>query len=198
MAPPVTVAPAAPIRTTAELPFAEREPWALLGIDRSRRLAPDAAAAAADDWDGFGYAWLPRLALEWERGRREVLEDVLLLALHSEDDAPALAQDIELAFWLDGDGGAAAAVGPLVVSAPLSVFLAAWLPRLLAERAGTPPRAVVLGLCNPRRTRIARPAVVPAACGLWYAVGSAAAWAEEAGDAAPALFGLTAPAWAQA
>jgi hypothetical protein len=195
VAPSLTAAPAAPIRSTADLPFVERDPWALLGIDRSRGPGQ---GDVDEGWDSFGYAWLPQLALEWEPGRREVLAGVLLLALHSEDDAPALPGDIELAFWLDASGGAAGAERPLVVSAPLSVFLGAWLPRLLAARPHAPPRALVLALCNPQRTRLPRPAVVPAGCALWYAIGSAAAWAEEAGDGGPALFGLTAPAWAQA
>lgn len=115
--------------TIAELPFRERPIHELLHLD-GERAAPD------HDYAGYGWARVPRVWLgedaDAERGR--FVEDALVLALHSPDDAEPLPDDIELELDLP-DG-----TSVLVL---LSQFLATWLPRL--PRA----HAIVLALCNP-------------------------------------------------
>jgi hypothetical protein len=144
------------VGTIAALPFGERPPLALLHLEEGR-AAPD------PDYAGYGWCRVPRVELAGPAGVA-VVEDALLLAVHSCDDGEALPDDIELEFEL---GGAAS------VTVLLSTFLARWLPRLPAE-----PRAIVLVACNPHRARLSRP---PAAAGrpVHYAVGDVESWLDE-------------------
>jgi hypothetical protein len=84
------------------------------------------------------------------------VQDVLLLALHTPDDAPP-SEDIELYFELpDGD--------QVVVDS--SLFFAQWLPRL--PRAS----AIVLALCNPHEATPRVATDVP----VYYALGDVESW----------------------
>jgi hypothetical protein len=122
-----------------DLAFVEREPWDLLGLHPGRALT-DAEHAE------FGWCRLAALRLEDASGAVVRVERPLVLALHSRDDAPPRADDIELEFVLrDADGEYSA-------TAPLSEFLRRRAPPLLAGA-----EAVVLALCNPGGARVARP-----------------------------------------
>lgn len=114
-----------PVTSLTALPFVERDPWELLGLDPGRR-EPD------HDHDAAGH--------------REVLHDVLVLGLHSRDDAEPLADDIELEFVLRDDGETYSAI------TRLSEFLRTRLAGLVGD-AGV----VVLALCNPQAAAVARP-----------------------------------------
>jgi hypothetical protein len=128
-----------PVTSLTALPFVERDPWELLGLDPGRR-EPD------HDHDAAGYTRLPELTLEDAAGHREVLHDVLVLGLHSRDDAEPLADDIELEFVLRDDGETYSAI------TRLSEFLRTRLAGLVGD-AGV----VVLALCNPQAAAVARP-----------------------------------------
>jgi len=162
-----------PIQRIADLPFRERDPLALLHIEDEERAAPE-------DFAGFGYARIPAIHLD-DGGPRppRLVRDALVLGLHSADDGPALADDVELEFWLD-DGASVAAL--------LSVFLADWLPRLRAGEA-----AIVLALCNPHRAALPRPAAA-GATPLYYPTGDVESWLDIADDGARRLR-LAADAW---
>ena len=81
------------------------------------------------------------------------------------DDGAALADDVELEFEL----------GEVRAIAPLSAFLARWLPRLPTTSS------VVLALCNPHHARLPAPA---AAAGrpVWYGRGPVDSWLDHAPD----------------
>jgi hypothetical protein len=133
----------------AELPFAERPVLELLNLDDAARAAPD------PDYAGFGHARIDRVALIGEGGR--VVEDALLVAVHSADDGDALVDDVELEFVL----------GDRSVTVLLSAFLERWLPRLAGDA-----RAIVLVMCNPHRASIRPAAGVP----VHYALGDVESW----------------------
>jgi hypothetical protein len=128
------------IRSIADLPFAEGEPRAVLGI--GDRATIDA------EYTGFGWTRVERIWLADPAGARAV-DDALVLALHAADDGPARADDVLLEFALPGQ--------PITVW--LSAFLARWRPRLPAARA------TVLALCNPHRAVLTAPAGVHHALG---------------------------------
>jgi len=146
-----------PVLTLAELPFAERAAWDLLGLDPQR-------SEVNEDHDTSGYCRLPALSLEDGAGGVQRLRDVLVLALHSRDDAEPLAGDVELEFVLRD--------GPETYSAValLSEFLRARLAGLVGDAS-----AVVLALCNPQAADLPRPAGLGERP-IYYAHGDVTAW----------------------
>jgi len=153
-----------PVQTLAELPFDERAPWDLLGLDPER-------SAVHEDHDTSGYCRLPALLLEdGEGGPQQRLRDVLVLGLHSRDDAEPLAGDVELEFVLrDGEETYSAVV-------LLSEFLRTRLADLVGDAsARTPVGAVVLALCNPQEAEIPRPSGLGDRP-IYYAHGDVTAW----------------------
>jgi hypothetical protein len=155
-------------RSVLELPFARQPLFPLLGFDLERKRE-----VVSLEYTGYGWCRPARLWLHATReGRSVCVEEPLVLALHSADDGPALAGDILLEFALAGQAP---------VAAPLSLFLARWLPRLLGElgeagdAAGAAGRPIVLALCNPHRAELARP---EAAAGrpVHYALGDVDSW----------------------
>jgi hypothetical protein len=132
------------VTTLADLPFVERDPWPLLGLDPERR-EPDR------DHDEYGWCRLPELRLEDSAGRIIKVERALVLALHTREHPEPLDGDLELEFVLhDDDGSEYSAV------ARRSEFLRRRITPLLDPR----PAAVVLALCNPLRTPLPHPAVL--------------------------------------
>jgi len=158
------------IGSIAELPFVERPAREVLHL-LAHRDQPEA------DYAGFGFCRVAALGLEDEAGGCTVVEDVLVLALHSADDGEPHHDDVDLEFVLDP-------AEPSVI-VRLSAFLARWLPRLPA----TGP--VVLAMCNPHRATLTRP---PALAGgpMYYAVGDVESWREA--DLVPELR-LRADSW---
>jgi len=147
-----------PVTALADLPFVEREPWALLGLD-PERTAPDR------DHDEFGFCRLAEIRLEDPAGRIITVEHPLVLALHTREHPEPLPGDLELEFVLHDADGEYSAV------ARLSEFLLRRVPPLLVPR----PAAVVLALCNPHRTALPHPAAfgdIP----LYYGHGDVTAW----------------------
>jgi hypothetical protein len=117
-----------------DLPFRERPVLELLGFD-DERIEVDR------DYAGYGWARVPTVWLVDGDGERRV-DDALVLALHSDDNAHPLADDVELMFELpDGE--------PVTVLA--SMFLEKWLPTLPAASA------IVLAMCNPHHAALRVP-----------------------------------------
>lgn len=140
--------------TIADLPFRERPLLELLNLD-AERDAPD------HDYAGYGWARAAHLWLATDDEVRRV-DDALVLALHTADDAEAIADDVELEFELPDRA-------PVAVLA--SRFLDVWLPELPRD-----PACVVLALCNPHRATPRWPAAAP----LWYAHGDVTSWIDRA------------------
>ncbi len=147
----------ATVQTLAELPFGERAPWDLLGLDPQR-------STVHEDHDTSGYCRLPSVLLEDGAGGSSQVQDVLVLGLHSRDEAEPLAGDVELEFVLrDGDETYSAVV-------LLSQFLRTRLSALVGDAS-----AVVLALCNPQAADIPRPAGLGDRP-IYYAHGDVTAW----------------------
>jgi hypothetical protein len=147
-----------PISALADLPFVERDPWPLLGLDPAR-TEPNR------DHDECGFCRLDRVRLEDPGGRVITVERPLVLALHTREDPERLPDDLELEFTLhDADGEYSAVV-------LLSEFLRRRAAALLIPR----PAAVVLALCNPHRTVLPRPPVL-GDLPLYYGHGDVTAW----------------------
>ena len=138
----------------AELPFHERPIRELLGFD-DERIEVD------HDYAGYGWSRVDQIWLNETR-----LTDVLVVAVHSADDADDVAGDIDLEFEL-GDGAPARSVSVLATA-----FLAVWLPKLPPDVA-----SIVLVVCNPHRTRLG--SVPAASCPLHYPLGDATSWLDE-------------------
>lgn len=153
----------------ADLPFHERPVEELLNLVEYRER-PDR------DYAGYGWAVAPRLVLveEAKHARRgiadteplalidegRVVKDSLLIAVHTADDAPAIANDLQLEFDVPG--------GPVAVMA--SKFLSLWLPRL--PQAG----AIVLCVCNPHHAQLPR---IDAGRTLWLPMGDVQSWRDQ-------------------
>jgi hypothetical protein len=133
-----------------DLPLRERPVRELLDLVGSR---PEINR----DYAGYGWAKVDEIWLDDTPAR-----DVLVLALHSADDAEPIADDIELYFELPDHE-------PVTVLA--SQFFAEWLPQLPAASA------IVLALCNPHRATLRRPA--SARVPIYYALGDVEAWFDE-------------------
>lgn len=130
-----------------ELPFRERPVLELLNLVEDREN-PER------DYAGYGFARVPRVYLV-DAHEVMALDDALVLALHSADDAAPMTEDIELLF---DDVG---------VTVLATDFLAKWLPRL--------PEAnnIVLALCNPHHASLRAP--VP----IYLATGDVESWRED-------------------
>lgn len=128
-----------------DLPFRERPVLELLNL-HEHRSEPD------PEYAGYGWARVPRVYLV---DAHEVIavDDALVLALHSADDAQPLSDDIELLF--DDIG----------ISVLASDFLAKWLPVL------PPAKAVVLALCNPHHATLRAP--------VYFATDDVESWTED-------------------
>lgn len=152
----------------ADLPFHERSVEELLNLVEHRDQ-PD------HDYAGYGWALAPRLVLVEEamhaRGGPDtepialidegrVVKDTLLVAVHTADDAPAIANDLQLEFELPG--------GAVAVMA--SKFLATWLPRMPKTSS------IVLCVCNPHHAQLAR---VDAGRTLWLPMGDVHSWRDQ-------------------
>jgi len=166
-----------PLRSIAEIPFRRRPALELLNlaIDRDQ---PD------PDYTGSGHARLAAVALEDAAGLCRVIEDALVLALHSCDLAAPRADDVELEFFVDE------VARGYSVTALLSTFLAARLAPLRGDA-----RAIVLAMCNPYQAILAPPPAA-GATPLWYAFGDVESWLDPdgRGPARPPVR-LRAPAW---
>jgi hypothetical protein len=153
----------------AELPFHERSVEDLLNLVEYREQ-PD------PDYAGFGWTRAPRLVLVEEAKRspsnsvdtepialidqgREI-KDALLIAVHTADDAPAIANDLQLEFDIKG--------GPVAVMA--SKFLATWLPKLPSTNS------IVLCVCNPHHAQLAR---IDVGRTLWLPMGDVQSWRDQ-------------------
>lgn len=147
-----------PISALADLPFVEREPWPLLGLDPNRR-APNR------DHDECGFCRLDSVRLEDTGGRTITVERPLVLALHTREHPERLPEDVELEFTLHDADGEYSAV----------VLLSEFLRRRVAPLLDPRPTAVVLALCNPHRTDLPRPAVL-GDLPLYYGHGDVTAW----------------------
>lgn len=141
----------------AELPFHERPVLELLNLV-GERSAPDR------DYAGYGWARVSRV---WCAGAetRDYIDDALVLALHTADDAEAIDGDVELEFEIPGEPA---------VSVLLSTFLARWLP--LLPKAS----AIVLALCNPHRATLPFPPAANAP--VHYAFGDVTSWLDDGGE----------------
>lgn len=153
----------------ADLPFTERPVEELLNLARYRDL-PDR------DYAGYGWALAPKLVLVEEatpsrRGGPDtepialvdegrVVKDSLLVAVHTADDAPAIANDLQLEFDIHG--------GSVAVMA--SRFLATWLPKLPSTST------IVLCVCNPHHAQLAR---IDARRTLWLPMGDVQSWRDQ-------------------
>lgn len=129
-----------------------------------------AHAGTTVDTDFVGYGWCAPPAIWLDDGARcERVDAPVVVALHAADDAPALADDVLLAFVVDDGAGVAA------VTALLSTFLAAWLPAL------PPTGPLVLAVCNPQRARLAPRLTQLAPARTWFiADGDVDSWYDEA------------------
>lgn len=152
------------IQSIREVPFVERSPAELLGVVPGRE-------AIDEDFEGFGWGRFTRLSLESEAGTT-VVHDVLVLALHTTEDAPTNEGDLDLELR----------IGDEVLVVSLATFLATWGPTL------PPASAWVLALCNPHEGPLARPASAPHGIPVWYGIGDVDAWQQD-------TFGLTAHRW---
>jgi hypothetical protein len=160
-----------PALSIAALPFVERPVRALLDLEAER-------AAPSREFAGFGWTRGATLWLEADAEPARRIDDALVLALHTADDAEPLADDLELELELPDRA----------VTVLASAFLDRWLPRL--PRAS----AIVLAICNPHHARLRRPASATAP--VHYALGEVASWRErpDAPDVAERIL-LTAARW---
>jgi hypothetical protein len=140
--------------TIAELPFVERPIRELLDLEIDRD-GPNR------DYAGFGWACVDSVWLEAGDGAAKRVDDALVVALHTADDAEAVAHDLKLELELPDRP-------PVAVLA--SAFLDRWLPRL-PQRS-----AIVLAICNPHRVVLRRPPA--AAVPVHHARGNVEAWRE--------------------
>jgi hypothetical protein len=168
------------IRSAADLPFHARDPIDLLGLSGGLH-DPDFAT--------YGHAQLRQLVLADDSERGPLTVDwPLLLAVHSADDAAPLAGDIELEFAVAEEGE------ELAYGVPLTVFLARWLPPLLAGAPGA--QAVVLAVCNPHHALLARPVGLPAGLDLYVPLGDVRAWCDaDPDEPTRTTLGLSADRW---
>jgi hypothetical protein len=180
------------IRSIADIPFRERDAFALLNVTPGEHGDPEHEGPDLD-YAGFGYARVGEIWLAaHEDPEPRPVRDALLLALHTPDDAQAHDGDLLLEFWPESDAAAGDEAGEdLVVQVMLSRFLEIWLPRISSAE-----RAIVLAVCNPHHTRLVR---TPALRGapIHYPLGDATSWCEEPADflAGPGALQLLADAW---
>lgn len=196
-----------PIRSIADIPFRERDPFALLnltpGVYGDPEVDPDDERGGPDDgpgdgpddgldldYAGFGYARVGELWLAThDAPEPRPVRHALLLALHTPDDGDAHDGDLLLEFWPETEGDEADE--DLVVQVMLSRFLDVWLARISSDE-----RAIVLAVCNPHHTSLVRPPALRSVP-IHYPLGDATSWCEEPADflAGPGALRLMADAW---
>lgn len=147
-----------PIRSIAELPFRQHDPLELLNLTTPRDTP------VLDD-TRFGWCHLAELWLDDGAGEPRLVRDALVLALHAAEEPEALADDVELEFFVEE------VAKDYSVTVLLSKFLAVWLPRV----AGRGERAIVLAMCNPHRAVLPRPPAA-GATPVHYALGDVDSW----------------------
>jgi hypothetical protein len=167
--------------TIEELPFRQREPLELFGIDRSR-TEPDLTG----DFAEYGWVTLPEVALASASAPPTVLRDTLVLALHSPElDNPAARTDeleVELEVRLPD--------GELVnVLAPLVRFLDARAASVIGDA-----HDVLLAFCNPLRLPPRPPAWLVGSRRLHFAEGNVVSWLDRLPDGRERIR-LTADRW---
>jgi hypothetical protein len=108
----------------ADLPFHEKPIRELLALHR-HHTREEALQYAGFGWTRADEIWL----------NDELVSNVLIIAIHADDDGEPLPDDIELAFELDAKTGEG-------VQVLLSKFLEVWLPKLPSEHT------IVLAVCN--------------------------------------------------
>lgn len=148
----------------ADIPFVERDTLEVLALDVDR-VSPDA------DYAGFGWTRVDRVLLTAPQRPDVVVDDAIVVALHSADEQPEDG-DLDLLFEIGDES--------------LVVGLSRWLPHMLAQLPAQRP--VVLALCNPRRVAIASEAAV-----LHYAYGDVTSWLDP--DPGGPQLRLTARRW---
>lgn len=196
-----------PIRSIADIPFRERDPFELLNLTPGEHGDPEHAGPDLD-YAGFGFARVGEIWLAaHDDPEPRPVRDALLLALHTPDDAEAHDGDLLLEFWpegapaqpaqpaqIDDDGDGDHDGDDAVVQVMLSRFLAVWLPRISSDE-----RAIVLAVCNPHHTRLRLADRAPAlrAVPIHYPLGDTTSWCDEAVDslAGPGALQLLADAW---
>lgn len=178
------------IQSIADLPFRERDPWALLNLD----TRADAPAAPDLEYYGYGHARVGEIWLTTYDAPDPLppVRNARLMALHTPDDAEDHGDDLLLEFWIDPVTCEEAGEDEdYAISVMLSRFLEIWLPRVRGDGS-----AVVLALCNPHHTRLTRPAGLGGAT-IHYPLGNVTSWRDEAVDflGGPGALRLTADAW---
>jgi hypothetical protein len=139
--------------TIADLPFFERPIHELLHLEVVRDQP-------SREFSGFGWARVDTVWLEARDRPPHRVDDALIIALHTADDAEPLSDDLELELELPDR--------PVTVLA--SAFLDRWLPRLPHDSA------IVLAICNLHRAILPRPAA--ATVPVHYPLGEVASWRE--------------------
>ena len=156
--------------TIGELPFVERPVRELLHLDVDREQP-------SRDYSGFGWALVDAVWLEAGEQPARRIDEALVIALHTADDAEQLSDDLELELELPDRS----------VTVLASAFLDRWLPRLPHGSA------IVLAICNPHRAMLRRPAA--ATVPVHYALGDVASWREAAPGELRDRILLTADHW---
>jgi hypothetical protein len=156
--------------TIAELPFVERPVRELLHLEVDRERP-------SRTFGGFGWARVDEIWLEASDRSTRRIDDVLVIALHTADDAEPLPDDLELEFELPDRA----------VTVLASAFLDRWLPRLPHGSA------VVLAICNPHGAALRHPGAVTVP--LHYALGEVASWREAVPREMPERILLSADDW---
>lgn len=169
-----------PIQSVADIPFRERDPLDLLNLSAGAHAEADAEEDWGPDLDyaGFGYARVGELWLATHESPEPLpVRNALLLALHTPDDARAHQDDLLLEFWIEPETCEGVDEDDSqTITVMLSRFLTVWLPRLASDEA-----AIVLAVCNPRHTRLVRPAGLRSAP-IHYPLGDVTSWYDEPAD----------------
>ncbi|WP_428267820.1 hypothetical protein [Haliangium sp.] len=211
------------ISSIADIPFRERDPWALLNLDSdddSDGLRPededdddddaapegpgpdevaDAAGELGDwgpalDYYGYGYARVDEVWLTVE-GDPEPLPPVRdALILALHSPDDAVAHDDDILLEFWIDDVTCEEADEDDDYA-VTVMLSRFLAQWLPRICGD-ERAIVLALCNPHATRLHH-LPVPGGVPLYYPLGNVTSWRDEPGDflAGPGLLRLSADAW---
>ena len=182
------------IQSVADIPFRERDPFDLLNLTPGGHAGADEDQGPDLDYAGFGYARVDELWLTIHDSPEPLppVRDVLLLALHTPDDASVHQDDLLLEFWIDpGTCEDVDEEDSQTVTVMLSRFLTVWLPRVSSDE-----RAIVLAVCNPHQTLLMRPTGLRSAP-IYYPLGDVTSWCDEAMDflSGPGALRLLADAW---
>ena len=129
-----------PMKTAKDLPFDRKPALELLGLDDPERTTVD------EDFCSSGWGVVPEVVLAGSDGQRTTIEQPLVLALHTPDDAEP--GPLELEFWLEEDGEELA----------LRISWDAFARKRVQPLLRPEHTDVVLALCNPDGRPIRRPA----------------------------------------